>query len=279
MKFADRAFAIAARPVPLRSILLRALLKKWPIGSYRTRLEISAVQRAHYGWCVYHAAEEAKALGHKAITVVEFGVAGGNGLVSLCQHKKETEKATGVEVLIVGFDTGKGLPTSGDSRDLLYFWPAGSFEMDREALERRVAGQAELVIGNVATTIPTWEPRQDAPIGAVLFDLDLYTSTMVAFRILDKSNLLPRMWCYFDDIHGYPESAYSDSIGEREAIKQFNLAPERKRRNDHLSRAYVFKGVASQPWHEDIYLYHQLNHPDYNRCLSQETKHQLRLTA
>ena len=250
MTLIDRMIRIAAWPVPLRSILFRKLLRRWPVGSYPARLSLGAVDRPSYGWCTYHAAVEARTLGYKAMTVVEFGVAGGNGLVSLCKHKKDIQKELDIEILVVGFDSGTGLPASQDSRDLLYFWPSGSFEMDRAALEKRIGGQAELVLGGVATTIESWHPRPDAPVGAIMFDLDFYTSTMAAFGLLLQANILPRVWCYFDDICGYPGNAYTDSIGEREAIKQFNLASERQRWNDHLSPAYVFKGLPTEAWHE-----------------------------
>ncbi len=277
MPITDRVVDIATRPVPLRSIILRRLLTRWPIGSYRTRLHAGAVNRPHYGWCLYHAAVEARALGHKAMTVVELGVAGGNGLVCILEHRKEIERDLGIEMVIVGFDAGTGLPASDDPRDLLYCWPAGSFEMDRAALERRIGGQAELILGDVRTTIAQWEPRRDAPLGTVLFDLDMYSSTISAFALLEKTNTLPRVWCYFDDICGYGEQATTGRIGEREAIRQFNLDSRRALQNDHLSRAYSFKGAPPEAWHQQIYAYHRMNHPDYNRSLSQFEKHQLQL--
>ena len=139
--------------------------------------------------------------------------------------------------------------------------------MDRSALEARIAGRASLVIGDIANTATSWIPNADAPLGAILFDLDLYTSTMAAFALLVKENVLPRIWCYFDDICGGPENAFSDGIGEREAIRQFNLMPERKLRHDRLSPAYVFKGMVPESWHQQIYLYHRLSHPQYNQCM------------
>lgn len=276
MNLIDRMVRLAAGPVPLRTILLRKLLQRWPVGSYHNRVLSSAIDRPHYGWCAYYAAVEARSLGYKAITVVEFGVAGGNGLVNLCKHKKDIQQELGIEILIVGFDTGVGLPATQDSRDLLYLWPSGSFEMDRAALEKRLAGQAEIVLGDVATTVASWQPRPDAPIGAIMFDLDFYTSTMAAFGLFRQTNILPRVWCYFDDINGYPDNGYTDRIGVREAIRQFGLAPDRERFDDHLSPAYAFKGLPPEEWHRDLYMYHRLSHPAYNTCLS-TSKHQLRL--
>ena len=111
-----------------------------------------------------------------------------------------------------------------------------------------------------------------------MFDLDFYTSTMAAFALLTNQHVLPRVWCYFDDVSGGPDNAYTDRIGVREAIREFNLDPQRANLNDHLSAAYTFRGLAHEEWHNLIYLYHRLNHPDYNTCLSTGEKHQLRLT-
>jgi len=278
MPIIDRIVNIASRPVPLRTLIVRRLLKRWPVGPYRARLQAGAVDRPHYGWCLYHAAVEARALGHKAMTVVELGVAGGNGMVCILEHRREIERDLGIQLVVVGFDAGTGLPASDDPRDLLYCWREGSFEMDRAVLERRIRGQAELILGDVRTTIGQWDPRPDAPIGAILFDLDLYSSTASAFALFEKESTLPRIWCYFDDICGNSEDAMTDRIGEREAIRLFNLDPRRAIQNDHLSPAYAFKLSPPEAWHQQIYAYHRLNHPDYNRNLSQYGKHQLQLS-
>jgi hypothetical protein len=267
MRIVDRMIDFVSYPVPLRTVVVRKLLRRWPIGSYEARLRSGGVHRPNYAFCAYYAALEAKALGHSAVTVLELGVAGGNGLVNLCQHREDIRKALGIEVVVVGFDAESGLPDNRDLRNVQYFWPPGSFKMDRSSLEKRIAGRAQLVLGEIAETAQSWTPRPDAPLGAVMFDLDFYTSTMDAFALLTKENILPRVWCYFDDICGGPENAFTDSIGEREAIKQFNLSPERKILNDHLSPAYVFKHKTPDSWHQQIYLYHRLSHPEYNTCL------------
>ena len=186
MSFADTVIRHTSRTVPYRVLLLRNFLRQWPIGSYRARLNAGAVHRPNYGWCVFHAATLAKALGHKAITVIEFGVAGGNGLVCLCENSRQIEKEVGIEIRVVGFDAGSGLPASTDYRDFLYAWPAGSFVMDRAALERRIGDQAKLVLGDVSNSVGNWQPDPDAPLGAVMFDLDYFTSTANALPILSK---------------------------------------------------------------------------------------------
>jgi hypothetical protein len=275
----DRLIDYATRTVPLRTLVLRRLLKSWPLGSYETRLRAGAVHRPHYGWCTYYAALEAKALGHKAMTVAEFGVAGGNGVVCLCQHRKEIEREVGISIIVVGFDTGTGLPPSNDPRDLLYCWPPGAFVMDRSALEKRIGGEAKLLLGDVKTTLQTWQPDPQAPLGAVMFDLDYFSSTVRALPVLTTTNALPRVWCYFDDVCGGPIEATTERAGEREAIRQFNSASERKAMNDYISPAYTFKGRMPEPWHQQIYLYHRISHPDYNICITSERQHQLRLAV
>jgi hypothetical protein len=87
-----------------------------------------------------------------------------------------------------------------------------------------------------------------------------------------QTNLLPRVWCYFDDVAGDADHAYSDSIGVRAAIKEFNAG--RSSLDSHLSQAYAFKHVMPESWQQHIYIYHYMNHPAYNTCLS-DHKHLL----
>ncbi|MGB9147846.1 MAG: hypothetical protein WCC14_18615 [Acidobacteriaceae bacterium] len=278
MKLADRFVDLSTRPLPLRTLIFRRLLQRFPIGSWEARLRAGAVKRPHYALCLSHAASLAQKLGYRAITVVEFGVAGGNGLLCLCDYAAEIRRAYGVELRVVGFDSGEGLPETHDVRDIHYVWPAGSFEMDRAALEARLAGRAELVLGNVAATVPRWQPPADAPLGAVMFDLDLYSSTRDALQVLTKENLLPRVWCYFDDMEGSPETALTDFVGEGSAIREFNNDPARSTLRDNVSPALVFKSNMPEAWHRRIHIYHRLHHPQYDLCLSAE-KHQLQLAA
>jgi hypothetical protein len=270
MKGIDRLIDYATKPVPLRVLLARKFLRHFPIGSYEARLRAEGVNRVNYGWCVYFAARQAKALGHKAITVAEFGVAGGNGLVCLCEHKRAIEKELGIGITVVGFDAGSGLPASSEPRDILYCWPEGSFAMDRAALEKRIGNNAQLVLGDVADTVKAWQPDPLAPLGAVMFDLDYYSSTKSALPVLSKENVLPRVWCYFDDVCAGPEEAVTSFVGERQAIAEFNLSPERARLNDNISLAHSFKGIPPQPWHQHICIYHRINHPDYNQCITRD---------
>lgn len=276
MKLADRFVDLTTRPVPLRALFFRRLWQRFPIGSWEMRLRFGAVARPHYAWCLHYAALQAKGLGYCAFTVVELGVAGGNGLLCLCDHAAQIRKELGVEIRIVGFDAGGGLPTTSDVRDLHYLWPPGSFPMDRAALEKRLAGRAELVLGNVSETVPRWQPAAEAPLGCVMFDLDLYSSTRDALPLLTKTNVLPRIWCYFDDISGFPDMALTGFIGEGAAVREFNNHPDRSILRDNVSPAHIFAANVPESWHRKMYIYHRLSHPQYETCLSPD-KHQLQL--
>jgi hypothetical protein len=275
MRLTDRLVAIAADPIPIRIRIVRKLLARYRIGSFEARLRVGGFDRPHYAWCLYHAAVQGKALGLKAITAIELGVAGGNGLVTLCDYRDEIERVTDMKIHLVGLDAGSGLPASSDPRDLLYCWPAGSFEMDIPKLQARLEGRARVVLGDVSVTARELPIPADAPLGAILFDLDFYTSTRDAFALFDRPNVLPRVWCYFDDVCGDAANAYTDFIGVRAAIRDFNA--NRNPLESHLSRAYSFLFHGVEVWHEQMYLYHRMSHADYNRCLS-DHKHTLSLS-
>ena len=259
----DRYIRSLAQPLPIRTRWVRKLLRYVKIGSFEARLRAGGLRYPYYAMGLYYAALQAKHLGHRAITAVELGVAGGNGLLRMCEHASAIQKELGVEILVTGFDSGSGIPESSDPRDMKYFWSAGVFPMDYRALQTRLAGRAELIIGNVADTCPRWTPRANAPLAMIAFDLDLYSSTMSAFSLLEKENVLPRIWCYFDDIIDVPESCLTDSLGEAAAIAEFNRMPSRERLRDNLSQARVFAGWPVEPWHSQIYIYHRFTHPQY----------------
>lgn len=261
----DRVLRAVAHPEPYRARVVRSIVKCLRVGSYPTRLAVEGVDRPWYGWCVYSAALQARTLGHHAITVAEMGVAGGNGLLVLCDHAEEVFRETGVRVHVFGFDAATGLPRSGDPRDLPYVWPAGSFKMDVARLKDRIASRAELRLGEVGNTLSEFYPEESAPLGAVMFDLDLYTSTARALKILASQNRIPRVWCWFDDIVGGAENLYCERNGERAAIAEYNAC----HRDALLSPANCHFGrTTPRYWHQQIYIDHRFSHSQYTQCMS-----------
>jgi hypothetical protein len=225
-------------------------------------LENGVDTRPQYLWPLLLAGRISSALRIPRFAALEFGVAGGNGLLALEQAAAATTDLLGVEVEIFGFDTGTGMPDPVDHRDLPWIIEKGYFPMEEEALRARLTN-AQLVLGPVAETVPVWTGTEQAPIGFVAFDLDYYSSTMQAFGVLEEpgERILPRLPCYFDDVLGY---GWSDFTGERAAIADFNAAHEqRKIGKIHGLRYELPHSEFMRSWHEKLYVLHAFDHPQY----------------
>ena len=72
------------------------------------------------------------------ISVIEFGVAGGNGLMALQDIAARVEAIFGVIIDVYGFDTGVGLPKPTDYRDLPNVFVEGFYPMDVEKLRSAI---------------------------------------------------------------------------------------------------------------------------------------------
>jgi hypothetical protein len=229
------------------------------IGSFHLRYCFDAFPKKGYAYGLTQAVSLAKNLGHKRVAALEFGVAGGNGLVALEQLARMLEAERGVEVSVFGFDTGVGLPSTGnDYRDLPYHWQQGFYRMDVEKLRRRLT-KAQLILGDVRDTVaPFISQLGDMPIGFVSFDLDYYSSTAAALRLFDAAaptQMLPRLFVYFDDVIGASDELYNEYTGQLLAIREFNAAHENMKLAQirHLRRPYAL----------NMYCLHQFAHPDY----------------
>jgi hypothetical protein len=255
----------------IRAKLSREIAKRLKLFPYETRIEYGAIDRPHYGYCVLQAAKLAKKLGHKSVSVIEFGVAGGNGLVNLEMHAAEVGKLTDIDIQIFGFDTGQGLPPPQGYRDLPYHWRQGFFAMDTDMLRARLT-RSQLVLGRIAESLPHFvQDYKPAPIGAILLDLDYYSSTRDAIKLLElhRSNLLPRAFIYLDDIIGDEIALFSEYTGQLLAINEFNARHESQKicKTTHLTA-----NPYPETWHHQIYIYHDFESPDYCRFVSEEVQ-------
>ena len=220
-------------------------------------------QRPYYTWGMAHAAYLAQHLHIPRITAIELGVAGGNGLVAMENAATAIEQALGVDIDVVGFDSGAGLPPPQDIRDLPNLWSQGDFQMDKAALRARLQ-RARLILGLVEDTIPDFLASDHAPIGFISFDLDLYSATVAALPLLEvrHGRILPRVQCYFDDILGF---TFAEFNGERLAIREFNDAhPQRQISPTYGARFYVPQRYVNANWTEKLFLAHILDHPRYS---------------
>jgi hypothetical protein len=137
------------------------------------------------------------------MSVIEFGVAGGNGLLALQDEAQAVEQATGVAIRVYGFDAGpSGLPKlCGDYRDHPDIFKPGDFPMDVEALMARLAPRTTLILGDIRERSERLHEEFDpSPIGFISVDVDLYSSTVAALRTLDLCPILQHVALYFDDV-------------------------------------------------------------------------------
>jgi hypothetical protein len=265
-----RALRLALDPVRI----IPTIWKRFPVGSFKLRVDFDIFTRPHYVYCLYRAALLARALELPRISALEFGVAGGNGLVDMERVAALVTEETGVSIEVYGFDLASGLPLPVDYRDLPYTWRSGQFKMDVEALEERLSS-AKLVLGDVGETVRTFvDDFRPAPIGMAVFDLDYWRSTRDALGIFDlpHEHLLPRVLCYFDDTVGPDEALHNDYVGELRAIGDFNDAhATRKVTPVHGLR---HKRVLPADWCDAVYAMHAFEHPLYNTYIGGEVAEQ-----
>jgi hypothetical protein len=247
---------------PLHLNFLAALV--WIFGSFRARVAFDLVLRHHHAYGILKAADDARALGLKRVTLLEFGVATGTGLLNMASIASRVTSITDVHFDIIGFDTGRGMPPPKSFRDHPELFQAGDFVMNVKALTERLPSNAKLVLGDIVDTVPefirTLQPS--APIGFVSLDLDYYYSTKDALSVFSgpADRYLPRTCVYVDDIEG---DSYNQYCGALLAVAEFNdeQALRKLDRSPFVQKSRVFQRA---PWIDHIYTLHVLDHPTRN---------------
>lgn len=223
-----------------------------------------ASRREHFTWGMLQAVHLAASLRLRRISAIEFGVAGGNGLVALENVAAAVGTLFDVQVDVFGFDTGEGLPKPEDYRDLPNLFREGAFPMNQELLRKRLT-KAQLIVGPVNATIGSFVKSAPAPVGFISFDLDLYSSTAHALSLFEAetSRVMPRVHCYFDDIIGF---TYSEFTGERLAIAEFNSAHTLRKISPIFGlRHFLPPQYKDSTWTEQLFLAHFFDHPLYGQ--------------
>ena len=243
--------------------------------SFRTKVKLKIISRPHYAYYIFNACKLASKLGLKSISVIEFGVASGNGLVCIEEIAAELERLFDIKIEIYGFDSSQGLPKPIDYRDLPYHWKEGFFKMDYEKLKNKLQ-KTKLVIGDLKDTSKTFfEKYSPAPIGAIFHDLDFYSSTKIALNLFKENNkfFLPRIFNYFDDIVGTEIELYNDYTGERLAIKEFND----ENKDIKISPCYnLICQKNTLYWYHQIFITHIFKHNLYSSFISKENQQIIR---
>lgn len=218
--------------------------------------------RMHYAYCIYMAALEAKTLGYEQISVIEFGVAGGQGLMNCEFHAKAVSRLIGVDIQIYGFDLGNGLPNENSGyKDMIHLFKGGDYKMDVEKLITRLE-KAKLVLGDLKDTTKTFvDEYAPATIGCMLVDVDYFSSALPILEFIkntDRDKFLPRIYMYWDDIS--PEYEFQ---GESLAIHNFNesnemikIAPEKEYYQNYRQKTkicHLFKHLKYNE-NSDVYI-------------------------
>lgn len=258
--------------------MIKAYAKSSKKLSFEKRALWGGLRKPFYAYGIFHGCQLAKKLGLPKVSVIEFGVAGGRGLLAMEKHAAAVEKLTGVSVEVYGFDTGEGLTPPKDYRDMPYRFATGNYKMDVDKLKERLS-RAQLVLGDVKETVVDFlEKAQPAPIAFVSFDMDYYSSTMDAFAMFaaDKPDrfFLPRIYMYFDNIIGNELSMYNDFVGELAAISEFNSQnTEVKIAENRVFRNYSM----NYNWYHQIYIMHRFRHELYGKYISKSSAKTLSL--
>jgi hypothetical protein len=245
---------------PLHLNLLSAFVALF--GSFRARVAFDLVVRQQHAFGLLTAADKARLCGIDELTVVEFGVASGAGLLNLCEVGRKVTRATGVRFNVIGFDTGAGMPEPRDYRDHPEYYAAGDFPVDRAALARKLPPNARVIYGEIERTLPEFLDSQTrlAPVGFVSVDVDYYSSTSAALRLFedpDPLKYLPWVVIYLDDVMF---DGHNEWCGELLAVSEFSRThPVRKiGKFNFLRNTRVFRNPA---WIDHMHMLHVLDHP------------------
>ena len=134
---------------------IKRFIRNLDLGSFEFKMEVGALKRNHYAYICYNAAKLAKKMGYKKISIIEYGVGEGSGLMSLEKYADEIQKIFGIDLEIYGFDSGKGLPKPVDYRDLPYHWKEGFFSMNEKDLQQKLK-KTKLILGDIKETSKTF---------------------------------------------------------------------------------------------------------------------------
>ena len=192
-------------------------------GRFRRKVDFDLVLRPQYAFPILRSADLAREWGYRKLTILEFGVASGAGLLNICNIAERARQETGIEFRVVGFDTGAGMPLPVDYRDLPEIYQEGDFPMDVERLRARLPANCELVLGPISETLPEFLKTVTAeqPIGFASIDVDYYSSAKQSLEIFrsNPDKYLPLVPIYLDDVGDISVNPW---VGEALAVNEFN---------------------------------------------------------
>ena len=229
--------------------------------------------RPHYEMIMLESAIEAKKIGYNKISILELGVAGGNGLIALEKYKKKVEQFTNVKINIFGFDTGDGLPKTENKFDLPYYWSAGDFKTDKDKIKKKIG--CKIYYGNIADTFQNFIKSKPETITAIFLDMDYYTSTKNFLDLISsyKDSFAPRVYLYFDNIFS-TNHHINEFNGELLAIKEFNEENQNIKIGKSIDSSSDFKFPIAK---EKLFIMNNFDHKDFFVNINSKQSHSLSL--
>lgn len=233
----------------------------WVFGDFRWKVAFDLIVRQHNAYAILKAADRASAIGVKGISILEFGVAAGAGLMNMALIAQKVEQITGVKIKVYGFDTGQGMPPAVDYRDHPDLYQQGDFPMDFDRLSRSLPSNCQLFIGDTKENITKFlaQLTPEFPVGYVVVDVDYYWSSKIVMEVFKDipAKYLPLTSVYLDDSWVEDNNTFA---GELLAVEEFNREmPLRKIEHNPF---LVHKRIVRRPmWIRQLYTLHVFDHP------------------
>ncbi len=244
-------------PYPLHLDLLSCL--SFLFGGLSSKVKYDNFRITHYAFGIYEGARRAKLLGLKEITVIEFGVANGRGLMAMALYAGKVEKYFGVKINVLGFDSGEGMPKTAGYKDHPELYATGDFPLqNREKLLSILPGNTKLIFIDLINN--NWADFIYSPVSFMSIDVDYYSSTLPVLNNLANLKpdlLLPNTLMYFDDIQTPNHNPYQ---GELLAIEEFNAATKLRKIVNHSEVLRTTRILKHAPWINHIFQLHVLDH-------------------
>jgi hypothetical protein len=238
---------------------------QWLNASFTEEMaDQTCAQRPQYLWGMLQGATLAKVLGIERVSVMEFGVASGAGLIAMEHIAERCEQRIGIKIDVFGFDTGTGHTELNDYRDLPYKLSAGFYPCDKDELQKRLR-RAQMKYGLVKDTVADLVRTGNiAPVAFVGFDFQVYSATRDAMQLFSAefARLLPRTPCSLRSTIGKDRCEYT---GELLAISEFNAQHEMRKICKIPGMSYFVPPRFNGHWTQWLHTLHIFDHPLYNR--------------
>jgi hypothetical protein len=239
-------------------------------GNIVTKIKYDLVPRQPYafglGEAFRVASEQSSSLGIERIVIVEFGVASGAGLLNLVKISEKLSRYYNLQVLVVGFDSGEGMPHPVDYRDHPEKYLDGDFPPhDRKLLDETLPSNAVVIYGPIAECVGKLDGMlTDGDfISFISIDVDYWSSTNDCLKIFDNMSLkfLPSLPMYFDDVNNIDHHPYA---GELLSIQEYNDRSSDKKivKMNQLRNWRLFKNAL---WLDQMYWFYDLQSRFFTR--------------